>query len=115
MNDGGNDIFGVVYTWLQNHMQYAGIIMRLFFNSWSWKSLLNYVGFSVVLVFLTYDFLINRNVPKDYAVGFTIAISIFGHAGLRYAIDNIFEDFMKAVKERIIKMVKKWKKDYARK
>lgn len=106
LND-NNDIFGVIYTWLQNHMQYAGIIMRLFFNNWTFKSFLNYVGFSVVLVFVTYDFFINRNIEKDYAVGLSITISIFGHAGLRYSIDNIFEDFMKAVKERIIKMVKK--------
>lgn len=111
MNEGDTkwafEWFGVVYTWLQNHMQYAGIIMRLFFDNWTFKSFFNYIGFSIVLVFVTYDFLINRKIEKDYAVAFSIAISIFGHAGLRYAIDNIFQDFMKAIGERIIRIVKK--------
>lgn len=99
--------FGVAYTWCQNHMQYAGIIMRLFFDNWTFKSFFNYIGFSVVLVFVTYEILIRMNVPKEYAILFSVIMSMFGHSGVRYTIDNIFQDFMKAIGERIIKIVKK--------
>lgn len=93
---------------IQENMHYGGILMRIFLdNNWTIKSLLSYVCFSVVLVTVTYSFFIHKNFDKEYAIAFTIIISMFGHKGLRYANDSMVEGIMKAIYERIIDIIKK--------